>query len=204
MSHLHLTLAGGFLACLAACASAPRVNPVEVDFDRNAARRALSPGDNTLVGKVLMRLSSGGALTCAGGNVRLIPVTAYADEWVERMYRSDPSDAAQSPPDGYYLKTSKRLVMEEVDPEFFSQTRDFPCDRDGQFRIEHLHDGDYYLEAALIWQKDIWDEQHFYNGKSYIWREGTVIRRFHLSGSKMLFLDIQWQVSNNRFSGLLD
>lgn len=198
-----------FFSCLglaiAGCkTSPPKVNPVEVEFDSGAARSALSEGRNTLVGKVLMHLSTGAALTCAGGTVRLIPATAYADEWVERMYRSDPADVALSPQDGYYLPSSKRAVMPEIEPRFMSMTRDVPCDHDGQFRIDRIQDGDFYLEAKLIWQKNVWDELSFYNGKSYRFREGTVIRRLHLSGGRQLFLDLRWQVQNSRYSGLLD
>lgn len=190
------------LLLVAACSQQPPRQALP-PFDASAARRALLEGSSTLSGRVMMRLSSGGVLSCANGRVRLIPATAYAEAWVNQTYRADPSDVP-TPEGVYYLPSTDRPVEPALDPSFLSMTHETPCDRDGFFRFDRLADGDYYLEATLHWQKDIFDETHFYYGNTHHWREGHVVRRIHLPAGRSASLDLSWQVPNSRYSGLWD
>jgi len=87
-----------------------------------------------------------------------------------------------------------------VNPVFLATTRQVVCDRDGQFRMDQIADGDYFLEADLVWQQDIYDEIHFFYRRNYFSKEGKVLKRFHIQGGKTLFLDLQWNVTNQRFN----
>jgi hypothetical protein len=188
------------LAILGGCASPPVIVSPSVAFNAAKARKFLEPGTNDVAGKVLLRLSSGGALTCGGGTARLIPLTPYAEEWADLTYYQQPA-APSTPPEFAYLPKNPKPVKEiRVNPVFLATTRQVLCDRDGQFRFDQVADGDYFLEAQLIWQQDIYDELHFFHGRTYFSKEGTVLRRFHIQGGKALFLDLQWDVTNRRFN----
>jgi hypothetical protein len=189
---------GAFL--LAGCTTTPVVVSPQAAFNAAQARRLLGAGENAVAGKVLLRLSSGGALTCGGGSVRLIPMTPYASEWAQLAYYQQPAEASTPSDFSYLPKTASSSKEVRLDPAFMATTRQFPCDRDGQFRIEQIADGDYFLEAQLIWQQDIYDEVHFFHGRTYFSKEGTVLRRFHVQGGKGVFLDLQWTITNRRFN----
>lgn len=198
-------LAGlGAASGLWACSSQPVQAPLPA-FDSASTREALLPGDTTLSGRVLMRLSSGGVLSCAGGTIRLIPATPYADAWVDRTYRANPSDVP-TPTGVLYQPTSDRAPEPglSLNPAFLSMVHEGGCDRDGFFQFDRLRAGDYYLESRLHWQKDIYDETHFFFGQTHHWREGHVIRRVHLPQGRPVSLDLSWQVPNHRYSGLWD
>jgi len=188
------------LFILSACSSAPVMISPKASFNAAKTRKLLEPGSNEVAGKVLLRLSSGGALTCGGGTARLIPITPYAEEWAELTYYQQPA-APGTPPELAYLPKSPKPSREvQANSLFLATTRQIACDRDGQFRMDQIADGDYFLEAQLIWQQDIYDELHFFHGRTYFSKEGTVLRRFHVQGGKALFLDLQWNVTNRRFN----
>jgi len=188
------------LAFLAGCTSPPVIVSPSASFNAAKARKLLEPGDNEVAGKVLLRLSSGGALTCGGGTARLIPMTPYAEEWVRLTYYQEPAVAGTPPEFAYLPKTTHPAREVRLNPLFMATTRQVPCDRDGQFRIEKIADGDYFLEAQLIWQQDIYDEVNFFYGRNYSSKEGTVLKPFHVQGGKGVFLDLQWTVTNRRFN----
>lgn len=185
---------------LEGCASTPVTIAPKASFNAAMARQRLEPGSNGIAGKVLLRLSSGGALTCGGGVARLIPVTPYAEEWSELTYYQQPSPKGTPPELAYLPKSPKPPKEVQVNPVFLATTRQVVCDRDGQFRMDQIADGDYFLEADLVWQQDIYDEIHFFYGRNYLSKEGTVLKRFHIQGGKTLFLDLQWNVTNQRFN----
>ncbi len=188
------------LSVLGGCATAPVVVLPQTAFHVAKARKLLESGENEVTGKVLLRLSSGGALTCSGGTARLIPVTPYANEWAELVYYHQPA-APSTPPDFAYLPKAASQAREiRLNPAFMATTRQVSCDRDGQFRIDQIADGDYFLEAQLVWQQDIYDEVNFFYGRTYFSKEGTVLKRFHVQGGKAVFLDLQWNITNRRFN----
>lgn len=195
-----LTSALWALAVLSGCSSAPVVVAPKASFNAAKARMLLEPGSNAVAGKVLLRLSSGGALTCGGGVVRLIPITPYAEEWAELTYYQQPAPPGTPPELAYLPKMPKPSKEVQASHVFLATTRQVACDRDGQFRMDQIADGDYFLEAQLVWQQDIYDELHFFHGRNYFSKEGTVLKRFHVQGGKVLFLDLQWNVTNRRFN----
>jgi hypothetical protein len=187
------------LGLLSACASTPEFPPAPtVRFDQARAKHMLEEGAGTVAGKVLLRLSTGGALTCTKGAARLIPFTAYASAWADAVYHQQPPESG-TPADMAYLIKSKRMPNARLDARFLATNRTARCDQDGQFIFERVQDGDYFLEADLIWQQDIYDELHFFRGREYYDKEGTVLKRFLLQGGKPVFLDLQWSVKNKRF-----
>ena len=188
------------ISLLAGCASTPEFPPApQVPFDQVRAKQMLQEGNNTVAGKVLLRLSSGGALTCAKGSVRLFPLTTYASAWADAVYYAQASEP-ETPADFAYLPKSKRMPDSRFDANFLTTQRSVHCDRDGQFLIEFIKDGDYLLEADLIWQQDIHDDLHFYYGREYFSKEGAVVKRFRILGGRMVFLDMQWTVKNKRYA----
>lgn len=195
-----IVLAFAVLGLFAGCASPPVIVSPTTSFNAAKARERLEPGNNEVAGKVLLRLSSGGALTCTGGTARLIPMTPYAEEWVGLTYYQQPA-VAGTPSEFAYLPKATHPSREiRLNPNFMATTRQVPCDREGQFRIEKIADGDYFLEAQLIWQQDIYDEVNFFHGRTYFSKEGTVLKPFHAQGGKVVFLDLQWTVTNRRFN----
>jgi len=188
------------LAFLGGCASPTVIVTPSASFNAAKARKLLEPGTNEVSGKVLLRLTSGGALSCTGGIVRLIPLTPYAEEWAELTYYQQPAEST-TPPDLAYLPKSPKPSKEvRANPLFMATTREVPCDREGQFRMDQVADGDYFVEAQLIWQQDIYDEVNFFHGRTYFSKEGTVLKRVHLQGGKPVVLNLQWAVTNRRFN----
>jgi hypothetical protein len=68
------------VALLSGCA-ANRQASLTTPFDKAQAQRMLEPGANSIRGSALMRQVGGGVVTCAGGQVFLMPVTEAAKEW---------------------------------------------------------------------------------------------------------------------------
>ena len=71
-------------AMLSGCVP-PKFRPTAL-FDTEKANLLLADGQNSIRGSALMRQIGGGVVTCAGREVRLVPATSYADEWMQALY----------------------------------------------------------------------------------------------------------------------
>ena len=185
--------------CFAGCASAPPRVPINVPFDRAQAERMLAPGDNQIAGAAVLWLSSGGIVSCAGKTARLYPDTAYAREWARLTYAN--ADTGKAAPQGFeYRQTREGPGVVAVNPAFLDASRSTNCDADGMFLFEHVADGNYFLEADIAWQKQIWDQHHFYFGNDYHKLDGSVLQRIHVVGGKRMTVDMRWSVPNGRWT----
>mgnify|MGYP001287950500 CR=1 FL=1 len=116
---------------------AQRLPPVPARFDPDDAMRLLEPGNSALRGRlytqagVLRRTDSGHQF------VWLVPMTAYAREWVKR-YMTPERDGLKGDDD---LPLAQLLVDEQVSAHL---ARTF-TDKDGGFAFESLQAGDYIL-----------------------------------------------------------
>lgn len=189
----------GFSLCLAGCASAPPRVQINVPFDRARAEQMLAPGENQIAGAAVLWLSSGGIVSCAGKTARLYPATPYAREWARLTYER--ADTGKAAPQGFdYRQTREGPTGVMVNQGFLDASRSTKCDADGMFLFERVADGDYFLEADIAWQEQIWDQQHFYYGNDYHKLDGSVLQRIHVAGGKRMTVDMRWSVPNGRWT----
>lgn len=123
-------------------ASAPlRISAV---FDAAAARDAIKDGPHTISGSAFMRQRGGGVVTCAGYEVSLIPVNAYAETRISYLYAERNA--------GFRPVSADRLAFDPDPPEYQELRRQTKCDQRGEFRFEAVADGEYFVIAVVIWE----------------------------------------------------
>ena len=149
----------------AACADKSPVR-IAAPFNPAQARAMLALGNNHIVGRGLLWLSSGGVISCAGESATLYPATRYAYEWARLTYESVETGKFK-PPDFAYRPKSEGPVNLSVDPAFLETSRSVACDNDGNFSFEKVGDGEFYVVARIAWQPHIWDEYNFFYGNEY-------------------------------------
>lgn len=135
------------LGCLLAFGSALGLaaEAVKLDtvFDLEEVAFVKQPGTATVTGKAFLKLATGAYRDCAGFNIELLPVSAYASERIGKTYGN----------------TSQGQVLLEQNPPKF--TPDVPeyhemllkgaCNERGEFTFTQVHAGDYYVMAFIIW-----------------------------------------------------
>ena len=186
------------LACLTAC-TAPAPTRVPATFDPIQARRQLEPGSNEITGSAVLWLSSGGVVSCAGESVWLYPVTHYAREWARLNYDTV-ERRKSSPPDFSYRPQAAGPAGLVVDPAFESSRRGGSCDADGHFDFTAVGDGEYFVVASIVWQRDIWDEHTFFHGSQYSDLNGTVMKRVRVQGGQKATVAMKWTVPSARYN----
>lgn len=135
-----------FAVFLLSSGCAPQVRTVYLKntFDREFAEAALQPGPNRIVGNAFLRLQNGGAMTCAGKKVVLIPDTPYAREVLLDLYSNINS--------GYRdVKSLERTAYIPWDKEYERIRTNTYCDAMGNFEFDQLSDGDYFIITSIIW-----------------------------------------------------
>ena len=131
------------LLALVGCASGPFA--LEARFDEATAARLAAPGPNTITGAALIRQRGGGVVTCAGGAVTLVPVTAYSKEWALYEFGMEASAT-----EGYRAQEAKPYFYKH--PASWANTvRTAYCDTQGNFRFENVADGQFYIGAEVKW-----------------------------------------------------
>jgi hypothetical protein len=131
---------------LAGCATAPPPK-MESTFDPEQARLQLEPGDATILGSALIRQKGGGVVTCAGGQVVLIPATTYA---IERMTRGfHPADSSGT--SGFWAFYEGERPVPPPDPEYVKLSRSSTCDASGKFQFDKVSPGLFYLVTSIRW-----------------------------------------------------
>jgi hypothetical protein len=131
---------------LAACAGSTRYGSPTVEllkpFDQDQALHQLRDGPNTLTGTALLLHRYGGASTCAGKQVALIPATAYADERMTALY-----GVAR---EGVVWPPGPRFEPDSLAYEAASRTG--TCGVGGAFRFDNVADGAFYVVAIVPWE----------------------------------------------------
>lgn len=135
-------LAAVFLTCLTGCAVAPVAVSTGPAFDQAAAELLLRPGNNEISGSAFLRQQGGGVVTCAGQDVSLIPVTAYARRVFVALYGTSTEQA----------RHRGRLVrIEPSSDEFGKLVKTTQCDAQGNFSFDGVTDGEFFLETTVTW-----------------------------------------------------
>jgi hypothetical protein len=161
---------------LAACAGTARYNsttvPLLKPFDQDQALRQLRDGTNTLSGTALLLNRFGGASTCAGQQVALIPATAYADERMAVLYGPGREGVAWPP--------VPRFEPESLAYEAAARTG--VCGPGGTFRFENVADGAFYVVAIVRWQP--------YPGSD---RRASLAQRVDVKGGKPQSIELKYR-----------
>ncbi len=77
-------------------------------------------------------------VTCAAGEVTLLPATPYAKQWFAYHFGGW----------GRVERSTDLRALRPVAKEFLSLARVAECNEEGQFRFEGLREGDYILHAS--------------------------------------------------------
>lgn len=174
---------------LAACSTS---GPVRIDtpFDAARARAMLAPGTNQVGGRIMVGLSGGARVTCAGSVVSLVPATDYAREWATKFYALDT---------GQYGTLNAAYRMDSREPEvkfqgaeaFYAATRSTRCDEEGNFSFPNVANGEFFVVAQTRWLGKDHDYYDFMYGISDGQEEdGSVMERVRVRGNEVI--DLQW------------
>lgn len=136
-----LVLAVIAMAALSGCAN-NRMVTLNIPFDEAAARKLLEPGTNAIQGSGLIRQGGGGIVTCAGRPVVLIPNTAYAQGWMQEVFKSK---------DGGYKSTANDGVVFQDSAAFDAAQKTTQCDALGAFSFDEVADGEFYVLTTVKW-----------------------------------------------------
>jgi hypothetical protein len=122
------------LLALVGCASPPQ-QPTRLITPFNYAEhdRYLSPTNATLRGVAALQLPGGGAATCAGSQVLVVPATTFFREMMEVVKRG------QQP-----------HVANEIDPVYRSIIKVGGCDAQGRFVVTMLAPGAWIVATEVV------------------------------------------------------
>jgi hypothetical protein len=129
--------------CITGCVQpqAPITVTLNSTFNEEEAKNLLKDGTNTIQGNAFMRQLGGGVVTCAGNEVFLTPVTAYATERIVAIYGNSEMGFSQRHiqfiPD---IKAYKDLAKKTQ------------CNSQGNFKFDKVTDGTFYVVTSIRWQ----------------------------------------------------
>ena len=129
---------------LAGCASTTNSDRVQLasPFDQDQALMLLRDGGNTIDGVGLMLHPFGGASTCAGQEVALLPATPHADERMAAIYGPARQGLAWPP--------GPRFEPDLLN--YHTAVRHTTCGANGEFRFERVADGTFYVATIVPWR----------------------------------------------------
>lgn len=134
-------------------------------FDaKEISEKLQQTGRNTIKGSALLRQQGGGVVTCAGGEVSIIPATKYSTERVTAIYNSTES--------GFNNIYAQQVNFEPTNNEYIKLFRITRCDAQGYFSFNNVKDGDYYVVTTITWNAG-----NMATG-------GTMIKKVSVSGGK--------------------
>ena len=138
------------LCLIGGCASTSRL--MESSFDSELAKHIHDEGTNSIQGQAFLRQRGGNVVTCAASEVRLIPATKYAKEYVRRKYGTD---------QGGYDDWDPILLENDpkTDTSFWTHTRTTTCDAEGEFEFDGVPDGTYYVTTRVMWSAGQYSQQ---------------------------------------------
>lgn len=143
MINFKFIIIGGFIVLSGCVMMQPRIAHLNTTLDVNEMEKALSPGNNKIIGSALFRQNGGGVVSCAGDQISLDPVMDYSSERIKDIYGSDQS--------GYLLIGMPQVKFQPDNPEYSKLTRVTTCDAQGTFEFDSVKDGEYYLTTAITW-----------------------------------------------------
>ncbi len=142
-------------ALLAGCVSMPQQQQTQLvrinsEFDIAAAAEQMKKGDAKISGSAFMRQRGGGVVTCAGSEVRLLPVTAYATERFNHLYAGAPQVGAIKIASVYSQRNRAQFTPDSnLYQQYMHKTA---CDAQGNFEFKNVKHGPYYITVGVTWQ----------------------------------------------------
>lgn len=138
-------VACALLSFCVGCAPTTTIHTISAPFDKPQAERLLAAGRNSIRGSARINFHEGGAATCHGGQVVLLPATQYARERMESLFGDNeilflPSSSVSS-----YNR------FEPDDPDFSLLRKLSICDSNGNFEFLQLADGDFIVLTTISW-----------------------------------------------------
>ncbi len=129
------------LMLLTGCVAPRPVVNLSSPFDAAQAQAMLVQGKNTITGSALIKRQDGIAVTCAGTQVNLTPVTAYSTERIQAIYKSNQR--------GYGVIRPE--FVPDL-PEYRTLVRNTTCNAQGFFAFKEVADGDFYVTTGVTWK----------------------------------------------------
>jgi len=129
------------LMLLTACVAPRPVVNISAPFDAALTQSMLVQGKNTINGSALIKRQDGIAVTCAGAEVSLVPVTGYSTERMRAIYNSDQRG---------YGRINPNFVPDV--PEYRALIRNTTCNAQGFFTFKDVADGDFYVTTVIGWK----------------------------------------------------
>lgn len=100
-------------------------------------------GNATVTGNAFLRQGGGGVVTCAGSEVRLIPITKYSTERLAILYGAK----GYAPID--VLQTLR--ITPEPPAEYEEYMLKTMCNSSGDFTFKNVPQGSYFVQTMVAW-----------------------------------------------------
>jgi hypothetical protein len=131
------------LVMLLTAGCAPTIMQVGIaPEDLSAARAALQPGDAVIAGSAVLRQQAGGAVTCAGREVYLVPATGSATRELVRVFGGE---------HGYVRRGGSTTVGGGTLVAPPEPHRTALCNAQGFFRFGDLRAGRWHIMTTVVW-----------------------------------------------------
>lgn len=134
-----------FTAFLTGCMTVKTVE-LQSEFDSQAAMAQIeATGNNTIKGSALVKQRGGGIVTCAGRDVKLIPVNDYSEEINGHLFGNTQR--------GYLVLSMFSSVTDfnNTDKRFFQAIRTTMGDAQGYFEFDKVKAGEYFVQTRISW-----------------------------------------------------
>lgn len=111
-------------------------NPVEMqtNFDESENKPYMQLGGNGVKGQAFLSQQGGNILSCAGGDVLIVPATSFFREMISHVR------AGNMP-----------LILDKIPPSFRSIIKTTQCDAQGNFSAGELPSGKWFVWANVQW-----------------------------------------------------
>jgi len=120
------------LAALLLCGCTQRTVPVYGDASDTDLALYRAAGSASIIGQGLMRQQGGGAVTCAGSTVLLVPDLPSTHQALDAMYSGSDSD--------------------ESGAKWTNARRSTTCDTQGNFAFNQLPAAKWYVLVTVVWK----------------------------------------------------
>lgn len=145
MKFVSLTIGAMSVIMLSGCIASKPPVALNNKFDTALTKSLFeSRGKNTIQGNAFLRQQGGGVVTCAGSDVRMLPVTQYSTERIQHIYSNSER--------GYRPFFMGPVQFTENPYEYQQYHVTNVCDSQGNFSFDNVGDGDYYVTTMVKWQ----------------------------------------------------
>lgn len=150
---MRILIALSVTAALLGCAQLPNKRPpvnLMSTFDEAQARELIKAGTGIVSGTAFLRQNGGGVVTCAGSKVTILPATKYSSERLSVIYGDFLSTGKTSFASAFSLKHQPQQFDPDP-PGYYAATKSTTCDAQGNFLLEDIQDGDYFVVTNVTW-----------------------------------------------------